>query len=320
MHAELESHRHQGIQAQETHLLVRVREFFSVVPDGQLDVDMPLTIELDAGINAAFERQDDASLRLVIERPIDPLVLTVEQNSGIHERRPRGTEREIPALRVPGNENIQAIDLTAALTFLTDVPLKVSRPFPPSELIAESAEDIAALDAFGTRQVYAESRALLAIRTFQPIVDADAIRALIPRTVGLRLYADAIALNSDVATYRELWRILESAFGLQDKPLVDALATYAPARELGFDREELHALMVLRGKASHAATKGGLAEILRVGDLTSERRDRLKCLVERVILTKKTWGARSGGLQELTPARSWVGRDGQIVLRRLASS
>jgi hypothetical protein len=295
---------------------MRVREFFGVVPIGQLAVELPLRVDLDDGVHADLTQGDDESLRLTIDYPVDPLALTVEHHTGLYESRPDGPDRELSALRVPENKNIQAIDLTAALTFLTDVPLRVNRPFPPSEMLPENEEDTAALDAFGTQRVYVEGGVQPSIRTFNAHVDADAIRALIPKTVGLRLYADAVALSADVARYREFWRVMESAFGLQDDKLVAALAAYGPAQELGFDATELRELLVLRGQASHAATSGGLEEILRVGEQTHHRGDRLKCLVERVILTKRSWGARSGGVDELTPAASWVGPNGQIVIRQ----
>ena len=295
---------------------MRIREFFGVIPNGALQVELPLIVEFDSRARATLEQQEDGVLRLVIDYPVDPLALTVEHNTGIYEPLPNGGQREIAALRAPENKNIQAIDFTAALTFLTDVPVRVNRPFPPSEVVPEGDEDRAALDAFGTTQVYVEGGVQPSIRTFNAVVDADAIRALIPKTVGLRLYADAIALNADVARYRELWRVLESAFGLQDDALVSALAAYGPAKELGFDRGELRQLLILRGQASHAATSGGLEEILRVGEQARRSGDRLKCLAERVVLTKRTWGARSDGVEELTPAASWVGSQGQIVVRQ----
>jgi hypothetical protein len=295
---------------------MRVREFFGVLPIGELQVELPLSVEFDSGTHATLDKQDDGSLRLVIDYPVDPLELTIERNTGIYEPLADGGRKEIAALRVPENKNIQAIDFTAALTFLTDMPVRVNRPFPPSEIVPEGEHDTAALDAFGTRHVYVEGSVQPSIRTFNAVVDADAVRALIPKTIGLRLYADAIALNADVARYRELWRVLESAFGLRDDALVAALAGFRPAQELGFDRDELRQLLILRGQASHAATSGGLDEILRVGEQTRRRGDRLKCLVERAILTKRTWGARSDGVEELTPAVSWVGAQGQIVIRQ----
>jgi hypothetical protein len=295
---------------------MRVREFFGVLPIGELQVELPLTVEFDAGTSATLDKQDDGSLRLVIDYPVDPLELTIEPKTGMYEARVEGGRREIAALRVPENKNIQAIDFTTALTFLTDTPMRVNRPFPPSELVPESVQDRAALDALGTTRVYVEGGVQPSIRTFNGVVDADAIRALTPKTVGLRLYADAIALSADVARYRELWRVLESAFGLQDDALVAALAGFAPAQELSFERDELRQLLILRGQASHAATSGGLDEILRVGEQTRRKGDRVKCLVERVILTKRTWGSRGNGVEELTPAVSWVGPQGQIVIRQ----
>jgi hypothetical protein len=294
---------------------MKIREFFGVVPVGQLEIEMPLVIDFGDGVEARLEDKD-GRIRLVIDYPVDPLALVLEPRTGIYEERPDGDDREISALRAPENKNIQAIDITAALTFLTDVPLNVNRPYPPAEIVPESDEDRAALDALGTTHLYVEGGVQPRIRTFNPIVDADAVKALMSKAAGLRLYADAVARSADVARYRELWRVLESAFRLQDDELVQALARYAPAQELGFEHAELRELLVLRGQASHAATRGGLDEILRVGEEARRRADRLKCLVERVILTKKTWGARGDGVEELTPASSWVGRQGQIVVRQ----
>jgi hypothetical protein len=184
-----------------------------------------------------------------------------------------------------------------------------------SELIPETEEDRAALDALGTRLVLEEMATHIATRTFGERVDGQTLEALIPKTVGLRIYADAVALIADVPKYREFWRVLESAFGLQGRELVAALASYPPAQELGFDSDELNALLVLRGQVSHAATRGGLAELLRVGGLATRRASRLKCLAERVILTKRRWGSRDCETDEVIPATAWVGADGQISIQ-----
>jgi hypothetical protein len=184
-----------------------------------------------------------------------------------------------------------------------------------SELVAENEEDRATLEALGTRLVLEEMATHIATRTFGECADPQILEALIPKTVGLRIYADAVALSADVPKYRELWRVLESAFGLQGKDLVTALVSYPPAQELGFDENELKALLTLRGQVSHAATRGGLAELLRVGGLATGRVARLKCLAERVILTKRTWGTRDRELHELAPAVSWVTSDGTISLQ-----
>jgi len=293
---------------------MQVRQVFSVVPSGgqALDLELPLAVELGEGAHAEFARDANDPLRLTVDRPVDRSALTLEPHSGFSEVR-NGQKRELPAVRVPGNPTIAPIDVTAALTFLTDVPFMVSGVGRP-ELVPGTDKDLATLDDFGTRQVYVETRAQLGIRTSQPPIDGEMIRALIPKTVGLRLYADAMAVSSGMAKYREFWRVLESAFRLQNRDLVAALASYPPAQELGFAEPELRQLKVLRDQASHAATKGGLKEILRVGDLADQRSERLKSLVERVILTKETWGSPDPRVHELLPAAAWVGPDGGVVL------
>jgi hypothetical protein len=294
---------------------MRLRESFLVRASGKQEpeLELPIAFELDGQERVELRDHEEESLLLVIERAVDPLALKIEKKSGIFEPLAGGDRRELPTVRVPEDGNIRAIDVTSALTFLTDVPLSVNAA--GGELVPEGDEDRAALEALGTAHVHSYTTLLVNTRTFNPIVEAEAIRALIPKTVGLRLYADAVALSTDVATYRELWRCLESAFGLKESSLVGALAAYDPARELGFDEKELRELQVLRGRVSHAESKAGLEEILGVGDQASKRVARLKCLVERVVLTKKDWGERSSAVEELTPAVSWVTRDGQIEIQ-----
>jgi hypothetical protein len=293
---------------------VLVRTVFGVEPSSVSGMEMPLAVELGENARAVFDRPaDDDSLRVTVDHPVDPSALALERKTGSYEILPSGERRDIAAVRVPGSSGIGLSDVTAALTFLTDVPFTLS-PIRPPELVPETDEDTAVLDEFGTRQIFRETSAQVGIRTFSVVIDADTIRALIPKAVGLRLYADAMAVNSDVARYRELWRVLESAFRLQEKALVSALASYPPAQQLGFTKTELNELKALRGRVSHAETSRGLDEILRARDLARERGDRLKSLVERVIVTKKTWGAPSLGVHELTPAVSWVAPGGKIVL------
>jgi hypothetical protein len=110
---------------------------------------------------------------------------------------------------------------------------------------------------------YARTGAQVAIRTVPLEICPDnlAVLAAGPR-VGVRLYADALRLSLPTSSYREFWRVLESAFGKKDKALVQSLA-------------------------------------------------------ERIILTKKTWGAPSGGVSaEAPPLMSYVSQGGGIVLIR----
>jgi hypothetical protein len=296
-----------------------LRETFLVRASGKQEpeIELPIAFELDRRERIELREHEGGSLLLVIDRGIDPLELTIEKRSGLFEPLPGGGRRELPTIRVPEGGNVRAIDVTSTLTFLTDVAFSVN--VAGRELLAEGDEDRGALDALGTTRVHGDTTLLLNIRTFNPVVDADALQALMPKTAGLRLYADAVALPADVAKYRELWRCLESAFGLKEGELVKALASYGPAQELGFDVEELRELQVLRGRLSHAESRAGLEEILRVGDQASKRVARLKCLVERVILTKQSWGSRAATVDELTQAVSWITRDEQIEMRPLVA-
>jgi len=115
--------------------------------------------------------------------------------------------------------------------------------------------------------------------------------------------------------FREFWRVLESAFTQKDKTLVKSLSKYKPAKDIGFDEEELKELLVLRGRASHAETGAPDVELSRVEDLCDEKLPRLRSLVERVILTKKTWSAPSGGVRNpAPPVMSYVNKDGAVVI------
>jgi hypothetical protein len=286
-----------------------VRTTYSVEPSNVPALELPLDLDVGEGVHALLKRQGD-SLRLVVDYPVNPSALALEPNSGWQEALPNGDRRNIAAVRVPAHAGVRASDVIASLTFLTDVALTFSAT-GPAELVSDTDEDTALLNQFGTRQVYRETRALPGMRTFPEIViDNDAVRALIPKTAGLRLYGDALAAATDDARYRDFWRVLESAFGQQSKQLVNTVAAYPPARELGFTKDELQELKELRGGVSHGMTSSEeAAELARV------REQRLKSLVERVILTKKTWGTPDFAVEELTPATSWVGPNGKVVLR-----
>jgi hypothetical protein len=97
--------------------------------------------------------------------------------------------------------------------------------------------------------------------------------------------------------------------------LVALLADYPPARDLGFTEKELHDLLVLRGRVSHAATKGGIRELAGARAAVILKLDRLKCLVERVLTTKRSWGSPTHGVDELSPLGGYFDSDGGAVIR-----
>lgn len=271
-------------------------------------LDLPLAVLLPGG-TATLEAGDRSGGYLLrLERSVGPESLRLRRDT---RTRREGSEDEIAMIEVDraGWEGADtALDVAGALSFLTDQAFTVSRPPLDDELVPETTEDEAVLERLGTREVWLGLSSNPQIRTFVEPVTPELVAALLPKAVGLRLYADAIRQGSDTARYRDLWRVLESAFTLQDDELIAALAAYPPATDLEFDADELRELLVLRGRASHARSRTGRRELRQVRADVLQREGRLKSLVERVLMTKTEWGSRSAAVQELSPLRAWVGR------------
>jgi hypothetical protein len=200
-------------------------------------------------------------------------------------------------------------DVVRAVTFPIDVPLFLSRPVDKDRFIPENEEE-KQLERLGTDQPYSETSLQFHSRAFNARVDADGVTALLRNPVGSDCMRMPESSRFDVAQFRELWRVLESAFASSDEKLVKLLANYPPAQQLGFDAEELGELHILRGRASHAQSKAGMRELIAVERECGLRLARLKNLVERVTLTKKTWGYPTIVVEELAPLRQYVGRKG----------
>jgi hypothetical protein len=295
-----------------------LRETFLIAPNGVVkEIDeLPLQLELDDGTLVRL-MAEEGELRLTRDFPI-PVSLETETQSGIHEILPNGTKKQLPRLRVPagaGPSHLRPEDIVDGLSFLVDKPLQM-RPQGRSRLVPETQEESELLAQIGSDEPFRATGARVSMRTVSLEVNANNIQALLdgPR-VGVRLYADALRLPLSTSKFRELWRVLESAFGQKDTSLIKTLASYEPAVQLKFDESELNELLTLRGRASHAETKKPDLELTRVENLCQERLPRLFSLVERVILTKRTWGAHSGEVRKsVPPVKSFVGKNGEVVL------
>ena len=186
-----------------------------------------------------------------------------------------------------------------------------------SELLPETDLDQDVLAALGADQPLRWLGARLSIRTSTfPVLTSKTLARLLEREVGLALYNDAVSLSQPVAQFREFWRVLEAAFGEGRDELVKLLGAFPPAQEFGFTATELKDLLVLRGRASHAQSSDGLVEYERVNSLVVDKVERVRCLAEQVLLTKKTWGQRGLGVERLGPLRSMVQANGTPVLYR----
>ena len=278
---------------------------------------LPLTITLDVDVKASLVEQE-GGIQLHIDRKIDHTRLELVEVSGRYKKLPDGTEEPVPTLQLVNDEapeHILSQDFMGALTFLTDVPITLSSPPHKDRFVPETDEDRELLERLGTDQPYSTISALVSMRSFNVNGATDkTITDLMSRRVGLRLYADAMKANLAVAQFRELWRVLEAAFGKTDDELVTLLANYEPAKMLRFDEAEIKQLLVLRGRASHAQSSAGIKELVYADRECSNQLPRLKNLCERVILTKKSWGYPTLGTDELLPLAGFIGPANSIVM------
>jgi hypothetical protein len=277
-------------------------------------IDIPTDLELEKGVLATLYDRDD-HLALVIDRKVDIKELRLAEVSGIFKYRDDGSKEPIRTLSINNDEDPEpflAQDFVSGLTFLTDVPLSITSGSNPSCFVAETKEDEDALKSFGTDRFHNPLTAHVSTRTFGSAVSTDRLKGLMSRKVGLRLYASAVNASLATAQYRDLWRVLESAFSRAGDALVELLASYEPAQKLGFDKVELDELRILRGRASHAQSRTGLKEIIYVDKECERQLPRLKNLCERVILTKKEWGSPTIAVDEVLPLQSFMGKDGTL--------
>jgi hypothetical protein len=283
--------------------------------------ELPLELELEDGSHLRLSEEqgdEEMELRLVRAFPIKvPLEIEVE-HSGWAVELSDGTSVPLPRLRIPdgsGPSHRHLDDVIDGLSFLTDISLHC-RHTGRGLLVPEDQKDADLIEGVGSDEPFSATSLKTSIRTVSLVVDAENVQTLIggPR-IGVRLYADALRLSLPTSQFREFWRVLESAFGQKDKALVKSLAEYKPAKEIKFDAEELKDLLTLRGRASHAETSAPDVELSRVEGLCDDKLPRLRSLVERVILTKQTWGAPSGGVHNpAPPVMSYVNKNGGVVL------
>jgi hypothetical protein len=300
---------------------VSLRYAVSVTTGSSLEhsgLELPLTIDLDDGVSLAFEQavgrfEYHGPVVLEASAPVDPVGLTVATLPGI-DRSPEEGRMPVPFAVVPETAALEerAVDAISAVAFIISVGLSASRMLGYDVLQAEGPDDERLLEELGAWAVLPELSIGQVTRTFHSsVVDAGVVRQLMTRP-GVTIFSDSINAMAPVARFRELWRILESAFGLQDGDLTSRLAEYPPAVAMDFDQPELEALRTLRGRASHAASSTGSRELITVERDVLRSLGRLQSLAERVILTKKTWGVRANGVDELLPLASYVTQDGEI--------
>jgi hypothetical protein len=235
----------------------------------------------------------------------------------LHSPRVVAGEEESPAIEVQDASDVSEFlaSMIHAFAFITDVPMRYS--VRGRSLIPECTEDEALFERFGTRGLYPSLTMIGSTRSFLlTSLTPELLAALIAKEPALAMYARALEHGDSTASYRELWRILESAFGASDKKLVVLLAGFEPATDMEFTVQELKALLTLRGRASHLNSKKGRREYQAVRHETDEKLPRLKSLVEQVVLTKCNWGVEDVDIKPILRLEAYVNPKGEVTLLR----
>jgi hypothetical protein len=238
-------------------------------------LELPLVVPITEGAVTLEAGDAEGEYRLRLDRRVGVEGLSLVLKSRTYQIQADGTKVEIPKiavdeLAIAGAES--ADDVAAVLTFLTDQAFTTYHsPDDTDELLPETPEDEALLRGFGTDEVWMPLSGTPSVRTFREPVGAVLVQALLAKHVGVQLYADAVRNITASARFRDLWRVLESAFGLKGQALIDALAAYPPTLQVDATADELKALHQLRGRASHAESRAGIRELRRVRSAVSER-------------------------------------------------
>jgi len=217
----------------------------------------------------------------------------------------RNAPDDTPTIVVPGLADLMdyARDMVNVVVFIANNPLEIDLLINGCKIVPEGPNDEATIARLGTDLISFRHYGRPFMRSFRPedVATSLGITMMLRRSVGLRLFADAMALRRDVARFRELWRVLESAFGLSDDKLVRRLAEFMPLAGLNFSKKDLKRLKVLRDRASHAYSRTNEQELRRIEADVDELILPLTSIVERVLLTKKTWGRKDIEVEQLAP-------------------
>jgi hypothetical protein len=275
-------------------------------------MDNPVRVLLEQSLTVEVTQHDDQAWHMSVTQVVDPATLTLVTDTGWYRESPDGQRIPLPQLDVPqdvASHRLLIHQVVDAIAFLFDTPITLSVRPNDHRLLPESDEDGALLRRFGTDRPLSRGSLTLTSPGGGGEVTADAVTSLLQQHPGTRIYSDAMKTPLVTARFRELWKVLESAFGLADAALVAKLGNYEPIEGL-VDEGELKAWLVLRGRASHAQSRAGIAELAEVERLCQAAVDRLKRVVERVIATKSGWGHPTVGWLERLPEELRSSRGG----------
>ncbi len=282
----------------------------SLPPGARAVLELPLQFTLpDGTLIVVSEPGDDpqkVELALLTSVDISQLYISASEEPSVQRML---VAPEIQYLRD------MASDFASGLSFLADSAL-VPRS-PRATLLPDNQDDEELLRSHSYPVDDGTVRTLhVLIRTLDPgSFTQERFTKLLAKREGLHLYREAMRLETPVAQYREFWRLLESGFGCKNEKLIRLLAHYPPAVELGFTRNELRKLLTVRHRISHGLTKAGIRELRLASIEAAKLLDRLKCLAERVLVTKSSWGASNLNVDELSALANYFTSDGTAKVR-----
>jgi hypothetical protein len=273
--------------------------------------ELPLVVDIEAGHAVVSSTDDERRLDLVVAVPVDAMQLRLEEHSRVRE----GDGPELPAIDVPDwpAASLVARGVADAVAFIARCPTTlIGRLEPTPELLPDDEDDARILESLGTRLIYSPMTSTPSA-SMRLRLNGQNVALLCQRPSGIRLYADALKMGTRSGQFRELWRVLEAAFGAKHHELVDLLARCPAATEMEFDRDELHELLVLRGRASHASSRDDMQEVVRVEEAAQKVVGRVSGLAESLIVRKADWGKRTVGVDPTSPSYPYVRRNGTPV-------
>lgn len=257
-------------------------------------IELPLKYEAADGATVVTVEQVEDELLAVQEFRFDGSLLQRHEQSGHFEIGPNDERIPLPRLGLPPGAGPQARaldDVVDALSFLLDRAVNARRRGRGGKFVAENNADAALLMTVDSPEPYSSTTAQVWTRTFSPEVIGENVEAVLAgREVGVRLFADAHRLSLPTGRFRELWKVLESAFGTSAKQLVNQLAEFEPAQKMRFNKEELIELRSLRDRASHA-----------------------QIAVQEGHLDKVNWGSSDLAVEERASLDAFTDKDNRVV-------
>ncbi|NQV26437.1 MAG: hypothetical protein HQ518_18940 [Rhodopirellula sp.] len=121
------------------------------------------------------------------------------------------------------------------LSFACQIPVSLSGSLGRNGLTPETDDDQEFLSQFPTDRLYEGIKMTGGdVWSVPMLISAEQnIEYFRQREVGLAIYADSLRVSEPVAMFRELWRVLESAFGQKDDDLVRSLKRFEPLAGIG---------------------------------------------------------------------------------------